>query len=81
MAPTKLRELKEQLNDLLVKGYIRSSVSLWGTLVLFIHRKDDSLRMCIDYHQLNKFTVNNKYPLTGVNDLFDYFRVPAISLR
>ncbi|PHT30857.1 Glutamine synthetase cytosolic isozyme 2 [Capsicum baccatum] len=54
MAPAELRELKEQLKDLLEKGFIRPSMSPWGAPVLFVRKKDGSLRMCIDYRQLNK---------------------------
>ncbi|XP_070049519.1 uncharacterized protein [Nicotiana tomentosiformis] len=71
MAPTELRELKEQLKDLLDKGFIRPSTSLWGAPVLFVRKKDGSLRMCIDYRQLNKVTIKNKYPLPRIDDLFD----------
>jgi len=71
MAPAELKELKEQLNDLLDKGFIRPSVSPWGAPVLFVRKKDGSLRMCIDYCQLNKVTIKNKYPLSRINDLFD----------
>ncbi|XP_070044268.1 uncharacterized protein [Nicotiana tomentosiformis] len=71
MAPTKLRELKEQLKDLLDKAFIRPSVSPWGAPVLFVKNKDGSLRMCIDYRQLNKVTIKNRYPLPQIDDLFD----------
>ncbi|KAH0691243.1 hypothetical protein KY285_018431 [Solanum tuberosum] len=71
MAPTELTELKDQLKDLLDKGFIRPSVSPWGTPVLFVRKKDGSLRMCIDYRQLNKVTIKNKYPLPRIDDLFD----------
>ena len=71
MAPVELRELKEQLKDLLDKGFIRTSVSSWGAPVLFMRKKDDSLRMCIDYHQLNKVTVKDRYPLPRIDDFFD----------
>ena len=71
MAPTELKELKEQLKDLLDKGFIRPSVSPWGAPVLFVRKKDGSLRMCIDYCQPNKVTIKNKYPLSRIDDLFD----------
>jgi len=71
MAPAELKELKEQLKDLLEKGFIRPSISPWGAPVLFVRKKDGSLRMCIDYRQLNKMTVKNRYPLPRIDDLFD----------
>ena len=71
LPPAELKELKEQLKDLLDKGFIRPSVSPWGAPVLFVRKKDGSLRMCIDYRQLNKVTVKNKYPLPRIDDLFD----------
>ncbi|KZV49595.1 hypothetical protein F511_15455 [Dorcoceras hygrometricum] len=71
MAPIELKELKDQLEDLLTKGYIRPSVSPWGAPVLFVRKKDGSMRLCIDYRQLNKATVKNKYPLPRIDDLFD----------
>ncbi|KAH0759938.1 hypothetical protein KY290_023431 [Solanum tuberosum] len=71
MAPTELKELKEQLKDLLDKGFIRPSVSPWGAPVLFVRKNDGSLRMCIDYRQLNKVTIKNKYPLPRIDDIFD----------
>ena len=71
MAPTELKELKAQLQDLLDKGFIRPSVSLWGAPVLFVKKKDGTLRLCIDYRQLNKITIKNKYPLPRIDDLFD----------
>ncbi|KAH0672805.1 hypothetical protein KY290_025037 [Solanum tuberosum] len=71
MAPAELKELKEQLKDLLEKGFIRPSHSPWGAPVLFEKKKDGSLRMCIDYRQLNKVTVKNRYPLPRIDDLFD----------
>ena len=71
MAPTELKELKSQLQELLDKGFIRPSVSPWGGPVLFVKKKDDTLRMCIDYRRINKVTVKNKYPLPRIEDLFD----------
>ncbi|WMV54923.1 hypothetical protein MTR67_048308 [Solanum verrucosum] len=63
MAQAELRKLKVQLQELLDKGFIRPSVSPWGAPVLFVKKKDGSMRMCIDYRQLNKVTIMNKYPL------------------
>ena len=71
MAPTELKELKVQLQELLDKGFVRPSVSPWGALVLFVKKKDGTLRMCINYWQINKVTVKNKYPLPRIEDLFD----------
>ena len=71
MAPAELKQLKEQLQDLLSKGFIRPSVSPWGAPVLFVKKKDGSMRMCIDYRQLNKVTIRNKYPIPRIDDLFD----------
>ena len=71
MAPAELRELKVQLQELLDKGFIRPSVSPWGAPVLFVKKKDGSLRLCIDYRELNKVTIKNKYPLPRIDDLFD----------
>ena len=71
MAPIELKELKVQLQELLDKGFVQPSVSSWGAPVLFVKKKDDTLRMCIDYQQTNKVTVKNKYPLLRIEDLFD----------
>ncbi|XP_070039753.1 uncharacterized protein [Nicotiana tomentosiformis] len=71
MAPAELRELREQLKDLLDKGFIRPSTSPKGAPMLFVRKKDGSMRMCIDYRQLNKVTIKNKYPLPWIDDLFD----------
>ena len=71
MAPLELKELKLQLQELLEKGFIIPSVSPWGAPVLFVKKKDGTLRLCIDYRQLNKLTVKNKYPLPRIDDLFD----------
>ncbi|CAN4085046.1 unnamed protein product [Withania somnifera] len=61
MAPAELRELKVRLRDLLDKGFIRSSVSPWGAPVLFVKKKDGSMRMCIDYRRLNKIDLRSGY--------------------
>ncbi|PKI67619.1 hypothetical protein CRG98_011999 [Punica granatum] len=74
MAPSELKELKVQLQKLLEKGFIRPSVSPWGAPILFVKKKDGSLRLCIDYRQLNRVTVRNKYPLPRIYDLFDQLR-------
>nr|GEX88275.1 putative reverse transcriptase domain, aspartic peptidase domain protein [Tanacetum cinerariifolium] len=71
MAPIELKELKDQLQELLERGFIRPTVSLWGAPVLFVKKKDGSMRLCIDYHELNKITIRNRYPLLRIDDLFD----------
>ncbi|KAA0048435.1 pol protein [Cucumis melo var. makuwa] len=71
MTLAELKELKVQLQELLDKGFIRPSVSPWGAPVLFVKKKDGSMRLCIDYRELNKVTVKNKYPLPMIDDLFD----------
>jgi hypothetical protein len=64
--------LESQLNDLLSKGYIRPSKSPWDAPILFVKKKDGSLRLCVDYCGLNKLTIKNKYPLPRIDDLFDH---------
>ena len=71
MGPVEMKEMATQLQDLLDKGVIRPSVSPWGALVLFVKNKDGSMRLCIDYRELNKLTIKNKYLLPRINDLFD----------
>ncbi|TYK11960.1 ty3-gypsy retrotransposon protein [Cucumis melo var. makuwa] len=71
MAPAELKKLKVQLQELLDKGFLRLSVSPWGAPVLFVKKKDGSMCLCIDYRELNKVTVKNKYPLPRIDDLFD----------
>eukprot|EP00253_Pinus_taeda_P017906 PITA_17906 len=71
MSVPELTELKMQLQELLDKDYICPSVSPWGAPVLFVKKKDGTLRMCIDYRQLNKLTIKNKYPLPRIDELFD----------
>ena len=78
MAPLELRELKVQLQDLVDKGFIRPSVSPWGAPVLFVKKKDGSMRLCIDYRQLNKVTIRNKYPLPRIDDLFDQLQGASV---
>ncbi|GJX80917.1 hypothetical protein Tco_0329066 [Tanacetum coccineum] len=71
LAPTEMQELSNQLKELQDKGFIRPSSSPWGAPVLFVKKKDGSFRMCIDYRELNKLTIKNRYPLPGTDDLFD----------
>ena len=74
MVPAKLQELKVQLKELLDRGFIRPSTSPWGAPVLFAKKKDKTLRLCIDYRQLNRVTIKNRYPLSRIDDLFDQLR-------
>ena len=74
MALAGMKELKKQLQELLEKGFIRPSVSPWGAPVLFVKKKDGSMRLCIDYRELNRVTVKNKYPLPRIDDLLDQLR-------
>ncbi|GKB26966.1 putative reverse transcriptase domain-containing protein, partial [Tanacetum coccineum] len=71
LAPSELEELSGQLKELQDKGFIRPSSSPWGAPVLFVKKKDGSFRMCIDYRELNKLTIKNRYPLPRIDDLFD----------
>jgi hypothetical protein len=71
MPPNELAELKTQLQDLLDKGFIRPSSSPWGCLAIFVKKKDQTLRMCVDYRPLNEVTIKNKYPLPRIDILFD----------
>jgi hypothetical protein len=71
MTPKELAELKDQLNELLDKGYIRPSSSPWGCPALFVKKKDQSLRLCVDYQSLNVITIKNKYLLPHIDILFD----------
>ena len=74
MAPVELQEFRVQLQELLDKGFIRPSTSPWGALVLFAKKKDKTIRLCIDYRQLNRVTIKNQYPLPRIDDLFDQLR-------
>nr|GFB81380.1 putative reverse transcriptase domain-containing protein [Tanacetum cinerariifolium] len=71
LTPSEMKELAEKLQELFDKGFIRPSSSPWGAPVLFIKKKDGSFRMFIDYRELNKLTVKNRYPLPRIDDLFD----------
>nr|GEV97745.1 putative reverse transcriptase domain-containing protein [Tanacetum cinerariifolium] len=71
LAPSEMKELSDQLKELVNKGFIRPSSSPWGAPVLFVKKKDGSFWMCIDYRELNKLTVKNNYPLPRIDDLFD----------
>jgi hypothetical protein len=78
MAPAELKELKEQLQELIDRGFIRPSVSPWGAPVLFVKKKDGSMRLCIDYRELNRVTIRNKYPLPRIDDLFDQLKGASV---
>ncbi|GJS65083.1 putative reverse transcriptase domain-containing protein [Tanacetum coccineum] len=78
LAPSEMKELSEQLQELSDKGFIRPSSSPWGAPVLFVKKKDGSFRMCIDYRELNKLTVKNRYPLPRIDDLFDQLQGSSI---
>ncbi|GKF26456.1 hypothetical protein Tco_0082350, partial [Tanacetum coccineum] len=72
LAPSEMKELSDQLKELSDKGFIRPSSSPWGAPVLFVKKKDGSFRMCINYWELNKLTVKNRYLLPRIDDLFDH---------
>ena len=74
MAPVELQELRVQLQELLDKGFIRPSTSPWGAPVLFTKKKDKTLRLCIDYRQLNRVKIKNRHQLPRIDDLFDHLR-------
>ncbi|GKB90642.1 putative reverse transcriptase domain-containing protein [Tanacetum coccineum] len=78
LAPSKMKELSEQLQELSDKGFIRPSSSPWGAPVLFVKKKDGSFRMCVDYRELNKLAVKNRYPLPRIDDLFDQLQGSSI---
>ncbi|GKB88010.1 putative reverse transcriptase domain-containing protein, partial [Tanacetum coccineum] len=81
LAPSEMKELSDQLQELSNKGFIRPSSSPWGALVLFVKKKDGSFRMCIDYRELNKLTVKNRYPLPRINDLFDQLQGSSVNSK
>nr|GFB62957.1 putative reverse transcriptase domain-containing protein [Tanacetum cinerariifolium] len=78
LAPSELKELSEKLKELSEKGFIRPSSSPWGAPVLFVKKNDGSFRMCIDYEELNKLTIKNKYPLPRIDDLFDQLQGSSV---
>ncbi|GKC69892.1 putative reverse transcriptase domain-containing protein [Tanacetum coccineum] len=78
LAPSKMKELAEQLQELYDKGFTRPSSSPWGAPILFIKKKDRSFRMCIDYRELHKLTVKNRYPLPRIDDLFDQLQGSSV---
>nr|GFD44085.1 putative reverse transcriptase domain-containing protein [Tanacetum cinerariifolium] len=78
LAPFEMKELAEQLKELSNKGFVRPSSSPWGAPVLFVKKKDGSFRMCIDYRELNKLTVKNRYPLPKNDDLFDQLQGSSV---
>ena len=78
MAPAELKELKTQLPELVDKGFIQPSMFPWGAPVLFVKKKDGTMRLCVDYRKLNQATVKNKYPLPRIDDLFDQLRGASV---
>nr|GEX15565.1 putative reverse transcriptase domain-containing protein [Tanacetum cinerariifolium] len=78
LAPSEMKELAKQLQELSVKRFIRPNSSPWGAPVLFVKKKDGSFRMCIDYRELNKLTVKNRYPLQRIDDLFDQLQGSSV---
>ncbi|GJX83642.1 reverse transcriptase domain-containing protein, partial [Tanacetum coccineum] len=78
LAPSEMQELSNQLQELSDRGFIRPSTSPWGAPVLFVKKKDGSFRMCIDYRELNKLTVKNRYPLPRIDDLFDQLQGSSV---
>ncbi|GKB11082.1 hypothetical protein Tco_0845005 [Tanacetum coccineum] len=78
LAPSEMQELSDQLQELSDRGFIRPSTSPWGAPVLFVKKKDGSFRMCIDYQELNKLTIKNRYPLPKIDDLFDQLQDSSV---
>nr|GEX27221.1 putative reverse transcriptase domain-containing protein [Tanacetum cinerariifolium] len=78
LAPSEMHELSNQLQELIDRGFIRPSTSPWGAPVLFVKKKDESFRMCIDYRELNKLTIKNRYPLPKIDNLFDQLQGSSI---
>nr|GEX92589.1 putative reverse transcriptase domain-containing protein [Tanacetum cinerariifolium] len=78
LAPSEMKELANQLQELTDKGFIRPSSSPWGAPILFVKKKEGSFRMCIDYRELNKLTIKNRYPLPRIVDLFDQLQGSSV---
>nr|GEV11949.1 putative reverse transcriptase domain-containing protein [Tanacetum cinerariifolium] len=78
LAPSKMKELSNRLQELFDKGFIRPSSSPWGALVLFFKKREGSFQICIDYRELNKLTVKNRYPLPRIHDLFDQLQGSSV---
>jgi hypothetical protein len=74
MSTVELKKIQKQIEELLKKGYTRQIFSPWGAPILFVKKKDGMLRLCINFRQLNKATVKNKYPISRIDDLFDQLR-------
>ncbi|GJT54768.1 putative reverse transcriptase domain-containing protein [Tanacetum coccineum] len=78
LAPSEMHKLSNQLQELADQGFIRPSTSPWGAPILFVKKKDESFRMCIDYRELNKVTIKNCYPLSRIDDLFDQLQGSSV---
>ncbi|GKC83729.1 putative reverse transcriptase domain-containing protein [Tanacetum coccineum] len=81
LAPSELQELSTQLQELSDKRFIRPSSLPWGAPILFVKKKEGSFQMCIDYRELNKLTVKNRYPLSRIDDLFDQLQGSSVYLK
>ncbi|GKB21114.1 hypothetical protein Tco_0855037, partial [Tanacetum coccineum] len=81
LAQSEMKELSDQLQELSDKGFIRPSSSPWRAPVLFVKKKDGSFQICIEYRELNKMTVKNRYPLPRINDLFDQLQGSSVYLK
>nr|GEV19015.1 putative reverse transcriptase domain-containing protein [Tanacetum cinerariifolium] len=81
LAPSEMQELSNQLQELTDRGFIRPSTSPCGAPVLFVKKKDETFRMCIDYRELNKLTIKNHYPLPRIDDLFDQLQGSSVYLK
>jgi hypothetical protein len=78
MPMNELVELKKQIAELQAKGFIRTSSSPWGAPILFMEKKDETQRICVDYRSLNEVTIKNKYPLPQIKDLFDQMKGASV---